>query len=95
MVTKVALMAAVPGLIQKLRFVDRREFEEQMSEAYADALVPSVENHTQEAEHTNPIRFLTSIRPGRDRGGPGRLRHRQNSGMVTILHYLTYGGGYS
>ena len=36
MVTKVALMAAVPGLIQKLSFVDRREFEEQMSDAYAD-----------------------------------------------------------
>ena len=26
----------VPGLIQKLRFVDRREFEEQMRDAYAD-----------------------------------------------------------
>ena len=25
-----------PGLIQKLSFVDRREFEEQMSDAYAD-----------------------------------------------------------
>ena len=27
--------ATVPGLIQKLSFVDRREFEEQMSDAYA------------------------------------------------------------
>jgi hypothetical protein len=26
----------IPGLIKKLSFVDRREFEEQMSDAYAD-----------------------------------------------------------
>ena len=28
--------STIPGLIQKLSFVDRREFEEQMSDAYAD-----------------------------------------------------------
>jgi hypothetical protein len=28
----------IPGLIQKLSFVDRREFEEQMSDAYADTV---------------------------------------------------------
>ena len=27
----------IPGLIQKLSLVDRREFEEQMSDAYADS----------------------------------------------------------
>ena len=28
--------STISGLIQKLSFVDRREFEEQMSDAYAD-----------------------------------------------------------